>query len=148
MPVFRWGHAWQAFDDLEREVDRLLQGVGLTLQRVRIGRHYPPINLYELEDEFLLLVELPGTRPEELELTVNAGVLTMNGNRVDPHGVPEDRYRRQERFRGPWQRSVSLPERVQEDKLTAEFASGILKIHLPKLPRVEPRRIPVIGTTE
>ena len=144
MPVFRWGHSWDAFRDLEREVDRLLNSVNLTFQGLRLGRQYPLLNFYELEDEYLLTAELPGTRAEDFDLTIAGGILTMKGERLEPDGVADDRFRRHERFRGTWQRSVSLPKRVQEEKLTAAFNNGILKIHLPKIPEEVPRQIPVI----
>lgn len=148
MAVFRWGHSWEAFRDLEREVDRLMQGVNLSIQGVRIGRQYPAVNLYELEDEFLLTSELPATRPEDLELTVAGGILTIKGTRADHAEIPEERFRRQERPQGPWQRSLSLPERVQEENLTAEFNHGVLRIHLPKAAETQPRRIPVSDGNE
>ncbi|MEX0715131.1 MAG: Hsp20/alpha crystallin family protein [Planctomycetaceae bacterium] len=143
MPVFRWGNAWEAFRDLEREMDRLLRGVHASIPGLRFGRQYPPLNLYELEDEYLITAELPGTRPDEFELTIANGILTMKGTRRDPEGIPEDRFRRQERFRGEWQRSVSVPERVDEERLSAEFSNGVLAIHLPKAPGGQPRQIPV-----
>lgn len=141
MPVFRWGHTWDAFRDLEREVDRLLQSVNLTFQGFRFGRQFPPLNLYELDDEFLLTAELPGVRVEDLELTIAGGVLTLKGKSRDTGGIPEERYRRQERVRGAWQRSITLPDRVHEDKLSAELNTGILKIHLPKAEALTPRQI-------
>lgn len=143
MPVFRWGHAWDAFQDLEREVDRLLHSVNLTVHGVRFARQFPAVNLYELPDEFQLTAEIPGTRAEDLELTIAGGVLTIRGKRTRPEGIAEDRYRRQERFHGEWQRSVTLPERVQEEKLSAEFTNGVLRIHLPKAPQAQPRQIRV-----
>lgn len=143
MPVFRWGHSWNPFRDLEREVDRLLQSVNFTFQGVRIGRQYPPVNVYELDNEFLLTAELPATRPEDLELTISGGILTLKGKRSDLDGVPEDRFRRQERPQGAWQRSLTIPERVREDELTAEFTNGILKIRLPKAAEGTARTIPV-----
>ena len=148
MPVFRWGHAWQAIDDLEREVDRLLQGVGLALHGIRIGRNYPAVNLFEFEEEFLITAELPGTRPEDLELTLSSGVLSMKGERKIPDGVADERYRRRERFRGTWQRSLSVPERIEEEKLAAEFKNGILMVHLPKAAEVQPRRITVVESDD
>ena len=57
MAVFRWGHSWDAFHDLEREVDRLLQSVNLTFQGLRFGRQYPPVNLYELPEEYLIIAQ-------------------------------------------------------------------------------------------
>lgn len=144
MPVFRWGHAWNAFRDLEREVDRLLDSVNFAFQGIRPGRQFPLINLYELEDELVLTTELPGTKKEDLEVTIVGGILTIKGSRTDLDGVPEDRFRRHERFYGTWQRSLSIPDRVREDKLTADFTNGILKIHLPKADELRPRRIAVV----
>uniref|UniRef100_A0A7C4LMA8 Hsp20/alpha crystallin family protein n=1 Tax=Schlesneria paludicola TaxID=360056 RepID=A0A7C4LMA8_9PLAN len=143
MAVFRWGQPWDPFRDLEREVDRLLASVSLSMQGLRFGRQFPPVNLYALDNELLLTAELPGVRPEDLEVTVADGVLTIKGKRLGPEGVPDERYRRQERARGTWQRSFSLPERVEEDRLSAEMANGILTIRLPRAPTPQPRQIKV-----
>ncbi|HVW02988.1 MAG TPA: Hsp20/alpha crystallin family protein [Planctomycetaceae bacterium] len=144
MGVFRWQHEWSPFEHLEREVDRLLESIKLPFPGLRIERQFPPVNLYELEHEFLLVAELPGVDPESLDLTVAGGVLTLKGVRSDAPGVSEERFRRHERVRGPWQRSLTIPDRVEEDRVAAEFNNGILKIHLPKLPSTRPRQIPVI----
>lgn len=143
MAVFRWGHAWDAFGDLEREVDRLLNSVNFTFQGIRLGRQFPAVNLYELESEYLLTCELPGTKVEDFELVVADGLLHLKGRRSEGNGVAEERFRRQERFRGNWQRSFSLPERIKEEGVAAEFVDGILKIHLPKGEQERARRIPV-----
>ncbi len=82
MALFRWGHSWDAFHDLEREVDRLLQSVNLSFQGLRFGRQYPPVNLYELPAEYLITAELPGVKSEELELTIANGVLSMTGRHM------------------------------------------------------------------
>lgn len=148
MPVFRWGQTWDPFRDLEREVDRLLHGVNITFQGIRLGREYPAVNLYELENEFLLTAELPGTRKEDFELTVAGGVLTIKGQRADAEGVSEDRFRRHERFRGQWQRSLSIPDRVRDEELSAELTNGVLKVHLPKGNELKPRPIPVVEGNE
>ncbi len=147
MAVFRWGQSWDPFHDLEREVDRLLAGVSLTFQGLRFGRHYPAVNVYDQDNELLITAEIPGVKAEDLELTVANGVLTLRGKRQGTEGIPDDRYRRQERPRGPWQRSLNLPERIQEDLLSAEFTNGVLKIHLPKAPSTQPRQIPISDAT-
>lgn len=144
MPVFRWGHTWDAWHDLEREVDRLLQSVHLSFHGIRLGRQYPPMNLHELDDEYLLTAELPGTKSEDLELTISGGLLTLKGKRDDTAEVPEERFRRYERFKGNWQRAITIPDRVREEGLSAEFNNGVLKIHLPKAEQPAPRHIPVL----
>jgi HSP20 family protein len=143
MALFRWGQAWDPFRDLEQEVDRLLASVSLSFQGIRFGRQYPPVNVYEVDDELLLTAELPGTRPEDLEVLVADGVLTLKGKRVGAEGVTDDHYRRQERPQGNWQRSLTLPALIQEDKLSAEFVNGVLRVRLPKAPASQPRQIRV-----
>jgi len=144
MAVFRWGQPWDPFRDLEREVDRLLATVSLSMQGLRFGRQFPPVNLFALEQEFLLTAELPGVRSEDLEITVADGVLTIKGRRLGPDGVPDDRYRRQERARGSWQRSFSLPERVEDERMSADLTNGILTIRLPRSASPQPRQIKVV----
>lgn len=147
MPVFRWGQPWVPFHELEREVDRLLATVSLSLQQgMRFGRQFPAANLYEVDAELLLTAELPGVKPEDLEITVADGVLTLKGKRTGPQDVPDDRYRRQERLRGTWRRSLQLPERVLEDQMSAEFVNGVLKIRLPRAPVSQPRQIRVVDS--
>ena len=128
MAIFRWGQAWDPFRDLEREVDRLLASVSLSFQGLRFGRQYPPVNVYEVDDELLLTAE---------------GVLTLKGKRTGAAGITDDHYRRQERPQGSWQRSLTLPTLIQEDKLSAEFTNGVLRVRLPKAPASIPRQIQV-----
>lgn len=144
MPVFRWGENWNPLHDLEREVEHLLQSMNLTFQGFRFRSQFPAVNLYELENEYLLTAQIPGTSPHDLEITLSGGVLTLRGKRSDTDNVPENRFRRQERFRGEWERSLTLPDRIREEELTAEFNNGVLKVHLPKPDIVKPRRIPVV----
>ena len=147
MPVFRWRDSWEPFRDLERQVDRLLESLPFPFPVLRLERQFPPVNLYELDDEYLLTAELPGTSSENLELTVSGGVLTLKGQRPAPSGVVDEQFRRHECVWGSWERAINVPERVQEEKVAAEFADGILKIHLPKLPEVKPRQIQVAQGT-
>jgi len=144
MAVFRWGHTFDAFRDLEREVDRLMRS--LTMEGFRIGRPFPAVNIYELEDEILLTAELPGVSADELDLSVSNGLLTLKGIRSESPPVQEERYRRSERPVGQWERTFSLPEKVRDEDMFAELNHGILKLHLPKAPSEEPRRIPVTET--
>jgi len=95
----------------------------------------------------LLISEVSGIVAAELELTIANGLLTLKGKRSGPADVPEERYRRRERIDGAWERSFAIPDRVLEEKVTAEYTDGILKIHLPKPPAGNPRQIPVLGAT-
>lgn len=143
MPVFRFGHAWDAFHDLEREVDHLLNSMNLALHGVRAGRAFPSVNFYEYDDRYLLTAELAGVRKEDLDLSITDGILTLKGQRLGPEDVSDNDYRRAERPRGKWQRSLRLPDRIDASRLKAEFHSGILKLTLPKAPESAARQIPI-----
>ncbi len=144
MPIFRLGHNWDPLRDFEREVDRLLRDVNITFQGVRFGPRYPLVNLYECDDRFLLTAEIPGTQLEDLEVTVADGVLTLKGERQSRADNGEA-FRRQERFQGPWQRSVQLPDRIKQEELQASLTDGVLTITLPKAKETQLRQIPVVG---
>lgn len=143
MAVFRWGQSWDPFRDLEREVDRLLQGVSMSLHGVRFGRRFPQVNLLESDECFILTAEVPGLDVRQLEVTTASGYLTIKGNRQSPEEAREDTFRRQERFHGPWQRTIQLPDRVDEEGMTADYAAGILRVTLPKAASSAPRQIQV-----
>ena len=146
MPVFRWGQAWGTLQDFEQGMDRLLQSVNVSLRSARAGRAYPAVNLYELEHEYLLTAEIPGVAAEDLDLSIAAGVLTLKGKRSLEPNISEDQYRRRERIHGSWERALALPERVDEEGLTAELKEGLLKIHLPKVKQAPSRQIPVVSS--
>ncbi|REJ72047.1 MAG: Hsp20/alpha crystallin family protein [Planctomycetota bacterium] len=146
MAVFRWGSSIDAFRDLEREMDRWLRSVNFSMDGVRIGRQYPPVNIYELEDEFLLTAEVPGTKADDVEISIADGMVTIRGDRSDAATIPEDRFRRCERPRGAWERVLALPERIREDDLHAELTHGVLTLHLPKSPPSQARQIPIVDS--
>lgn len=141
MPVFRWGSTFDAFRDLEREMDRWVRSMDLAFEGVRLGRPFPSLNLFELDDEYLITAELPGCEGGDLELNVANGILTMRGSRPKTGDVAEERYRRSERPSGPWERTISLPDRIDEERIRAELLHGLLHLHLPKLPTTAPRQI-------
>ena len=143
MPIFRWGQPWDPFRDLEHEVDRLLQGVSLTLHGVRFSRRFPQVNLLELDDSFVLTAEIPGIDVSQLEVTIAANCLTIKGTRMPPEEAREDTFRRQERFHGPWQRKIQLPDRINEDGMRADYNCGVLRVTLPKAPSSAARQIKV-----
>jgi HSP20 family protein len=143
MALFRWGSPLDAFRDMEREMDRVLRSMNQAFEGLRIGRPYPPINVYERPDEFLLTAELPGVRTEDLELNVSNGQLVLRGRRIETSDLPPERYRRSERPQGQWERAIPLPDRVQEEQMSAGFVNGVLTVHLPKAPTTQPRQIPI-----
>lgn len=145
MPVFRWGSALEAFRDLEREVDRWVRSMDIAFEAPRFGRPFPALNLYDLGTEYLITAELPGCEARHLDLSVANGIVSMRGERDAVQGVPEERFRRSERPSGQWERSIAVPERIDEDRIRAELTDGLLRLYLPKSPSAVPKQIPVTG---
>ena len=144
MAVFRWGNAFDAFRDLEREMDRILRTVELGFDGARMRHRGPPVNIYELESEYVLAAQLPGAQIGDIELSVADGLVTIKGQRTTDGEIAPERFRRRERIGGAWERVVSLPDRVREDEMYAELQNGVLTLHLPKAPSTKPRQIQVL----
>lgn len=143
MPIFRWGNPLHAFPDLEREMDLWMRSMDLAIEGLRLGRPFPALNVFVTDSSFLITAELPGCDPDELEIHVGSGTLTLRGERSLQGTIPEEKFRRSERPSGPWERTVTLPERIDEQQIRAEFTNGLLKLHLPKLPTTAPRQIKI-----
>ncbi|MDQ3626226.1 MAG: Hsp20/alpha crystallin family protein, partial [Verrucomicrobiota bacterium] len=91
----------------------------------------PALDLYQTTDDIVALVELPGMRKEDIELSLHDGMLTISGERKSD--VSEnDKAARSERFVGKFRRSISLPTRVDANKVNATYKDGVLTVTLPK----------------
>jgi HSP20 family protein len=103
---------------------------------------WPPINVWEENDGFVLEAELPGIKMEQIEITCQGRDLTLRGERKDP-GDPDENYQRRERFAGSFIRSLTLPADIDADKVRATLDDGVLRIQIPKSESAKPRRIDV-----
>lgn len=105
----------------------------------------PAADLFETEDAFVLEMELPGFDLDDIELTMERGVLTVSGSRsVEDTGETEGRtYHLRERSVDRFSRSYALPRSVNPDDIDASFAEGVLAVTLPKAAEAKPRRIEV-----
>jgi len=107
---------------------------------------FPLIDVVETEDGVTLWAEVPGLDKKELDLSIAGNVLTLKGEKKAPAKAEKsDRNRllRDETWSGSYHRSLSLPDSVDPDKVTAEFRDGILKITVAKKKEHKPRQIPV-----
>jgi HSP20 family protein len=142
MSDLRWQRRWDPFQELQKEMGRLFESLDPMQSRRQIHR-YPPLNLYDAADRYILSVQLPGMAPSDIELTITGETLTLRGERKRAEGVKEDSYRRQERPMGRWSRTITLPDRVESTQVGASFADGILTVTFPKAEGTRPRQITV-----
>ena len=129
--------------DLQRRMDQLFQRVsGAATARSGV---FPPVNLYETSDGYVLTAEVPGLKSDEIEVTVEHDRLTLAGERRVEH-PQEASLHRVERRAGSFRRTLQLPGEVDADKVEASYRNGVLRVRIPKAAEHQPRRISV-GTS-
>lgn len=108
----------------------------------------PAVDIRETLNELRLDVELPGIKPEEVEVTAESGVLTIRGEKQSERKEDDDaRYHVVERSYGTFMRSFQLPLGLDEERIEATYDNGILSIHIPKSALPQPRRIQITPAT-
>lgn len=109
---------------------------------VRRGSWLPALDIFETEEAITVIVDLPGVRSENLDVTVEEGVLVISGMRQST-ATQDANYHRIERPVGEFQRSVQLPRKVEADKITAKFDEGVLTVRIPAPEAPKARKIAV-----
>lgn len=135
---------WAPFQTLRHEIDRLFEDFTPTFwhrpalaARVLSPRPddwpmMPAVDLREGDGAYAITAELPGIPPESIEVKLAGGVLTIRGEKSEEQEEEKADYRISERRYGAFQRSFTLPESVDTDKIEAAFANGVLTVTMPK----------------
>ena len=105
----------------------------------------PEMDLVETDDHYVLKADLPGMKQEDVSLEFNDGTLTISGERKIEYERKDKGFFRLERSFGKFSRSLTLPDGIDPDKITAAFNEGVLEVHIPKPEERKPRRIEVAG---
>lgn len=131
---------------VQDEMERMLrQAFGTRGDRAptQAGGWAPALDVEEDDDAFIIHVELPGVSPDDVELTLEDDVLTIDGERRFYDQRSTDGFKRIERRFGRFHRAVRLPDRVDADEVRARAEDGLLTITVPKADEAKPRRIEV-----
>jgi HSP20 family protein len=142
---------WDLFEDLRAAQDEMLRAA--RERAWRPGQQFtsgttpaawaPPVDISERKDAYLVAVELPGVKADDLEITFEDGLLTIQGERRFAHDSADEKMHRTERYYGAFRRSITLPSHVEADKIEASVQDGVLQIMVPKAPEVQAKRIQV-----
>lgn len=140
--------AWPSLDrwsNLRDELNTLFEvplWSGLARPGQLFGGWSPTLDLYQTSDNVVAVVELPGMRKEDIELSLHDGTLTISGERRK-ESSNGDKAERSERYVGKFRRSITLPTRVDANKVSATYRDGILSVTLPKAEEAKPKQIQV-----
>ena len=130
---------------LQSRMSRLFdqQYVGGSEDSLTAGAFVPPVDIYEDEHSIQLKLEVPGIDRKDLDVKVENNVLTVSGERKFEREEREENFRRVERRYGSFTRSFTLPNTVNAEDVSADYADGVLKIKLGKRAEARPKQIKV-----
>jgi HSP20 family protein len=103
----------------------------------------PALDISERTDAYLVTVELPGVKLDDLQITLEGGLLTIQGERHFANDSSEEQFHRVERSSGAFRRSITLPAQIMADEVEASMEDGVLRILVPKAEETKPKRIQV-----
>jgi HSP20 family protein len=146
---------WDPYRDLEEMGDRLNRAFGgfgrLGLTRpgewgreaLTVPEWSPMVDIVETDDEYLIKAEIPEVKREDVKVSVENGVLTMQGERKQEKEEKGKKFHRMERFYGSFLRTFTVPDNVDDTQVKADFKEGVLFVHLPKTEKAKPKAIEV-----
>jgi HSP20 family protein len=148
---------WYPFQDLrstqdertQTQMDRLfahalgLHGQWQSATRAATPAWAPALDIAERKDAYLVTVELPGVKLDDLQITLEDGLLTIQGERHSTDDAADQNFYRVERRYGSFRRAITLPAHVMADEVEASIEDGVLRILVPKAEEARPKRIQV-----
>ncbi len=137
------GGLFDEFRRLQEEMDEVFSELPWRagIRSVAHGT-YPPINVGATTDKVEVYVFAAGLDPQQLELSIHQGLLTLAGKREVPVNEQASYYRR-ERFTGEFRRVIALPDDVDPDRVEARYRDGVLQVTVPRKEAARPRQIEV-----
>lgn len=137
---------WGLFDLLHRDLDEIAGrrfGATIPADGNLVADWAPAVDILEEKDRFVLRADVPGVNPDDIEVSMEKGVLTVAGERREEKKEAFEGLRRIERVTGRFRRRFTLPEVADADNISAKTFNGILEVTIPKQAEVQPRRIAV-----
>lgn len=132
------------FGELERELPALWERFVGPEEWMGFGHGFTPrTNVVETPEKFEVSLELPGMRPEEFKVEVQAGELWISGEKKEEKEEKGKTFHRVERRFGEFKRVIPLPANVNTEKVAAEYKEGVLRIALPKTEEAKGKMVPV-----
>jgi HSP20 family protein len=142
--LVRWDPAREV-DFMQSEMNRVFDAFfGRGAGNGERGRRWvPAMDLIEKEDALVLRADLPGLDRDDVAIEVKDNVLTVAGERKAAHEEKAEGFHRVERAYGSFSRTLTLPEGIDADAVTAEFDKGVLEVRIPKPEERKPRRVQI-----
>ncbi len=134
------GDLWDLHDEMDKVFRRFGGRAG---EKGELAAWAPAVDICEDKEAVKLSVELPGMKREDVKLSIEAGVLTIKGERKFTEETKKDNYYRIERSYGIFSRSFTLPPTVEADKIAATMSDGVLNVMIPKKEEAKPKEVKI-----
>lgn len=133
---------WSLLNQLQREL-LSSQDEKTTEGSIATAEWAPAVDIKEEVDKFVIYADIPGVKPDAIEVSMEAGVLTVKGQKESEAKTEKEGYKRVERTSGSFYRRFSLPDSADGEAINAKCKHGVLEIIIPKREAVKPKRINV-----
>ncbi len=134
---------WSLLDQMRREMDRAMDTRTAEGSSVATSDWVPAVDIKEDAENFLIVADIPGVDPEDIEVHMDNGILTIKGEKESEKKEAHEGYKRVERNYGSFYRRFSLPDTADPDRIAARSNNGVLEVRIAKQEKVQPRKISV-----
>lgn len=141
MTIMRY-EPWSLLNQLQKQLESSYDDKG-SEGSISTAEWAPAVDIKEESDRFVLLADIPGVKPEDIDVHMDAGVLTVKGEKESTTKTEQDGYKRVERSSGSFYRRFNLPDSANDDAISANCTDGVLEIIIPKREAVKPKKIAV-----
>ena len=142
MAIIRY-KPWNLLDQLQQELE-LSRGDKSGEGAVATAEWAPAVDIKEEVDKFVIHADIPGVKPEDIEVSMEAGVLTVKGEKESEAKTEKEGYKEVERTYGSFYRRFSLPDSADGEAISAKCKYGVLEIIIPKRESVKPKKIDIL----
>lgn len=149
MAIIKWkrnglDNSTRDLDTIQKEINDLFNMDFFPNTRGLFDRNvFPALDVIDHDSSYLVHCELPGVEKDDVDVTISGNVLTIKGEKKEKKEDKDTKFYRRESTYGAFQRTLSLPKDTQNDKVTAKFEDGILKIEIPKMEEAKRRSISI-----
>lgn len=134
---------WSLLDQMRRELERSMDTRTAEGSSVATSDWVPAVDIKEEKDAFVIVADIPGVDPKDIEVHMENGVLTIKGEKESEKKEEREGYKRVERSYGSFYRRFGLPDTADPEKITARSNNGVLEVRIGKHEKVQPRKISV-----
>lgn len=132
-------------DEMKQVFDRFFSNDEGDQSNVVTSQWTPRVDIKEEDKRFVILADVPGVDPKDIEVHMDKGILSIKGERKSENSAQGAGYTRVERSHGLFYRRFALPDSADAENITAAGKHGVLEISIPKKPETTPRRINIAG---